>query len=183
LRATLSFFPAGCARRWRRIRVAGRSSTEGVAGGALHRQVPSVTSSPALTPQMTIAGSSDSGSYGCLAMILTDAHRHDDPGNRRQRRVPGSNEGRTMATQKRRQSQPRDPRPSCEGKRFDSPSFSGRGDCVLTSLLMGAPPGAAPVHPKRRLRFCADDAGVFDGGSRQTAMAAHWHKRRDTRMV
>jgi len=33
------------------------------------------------------------------------------------------------------------------------------------------------------LRFCADDAGVFNGGSRQTAMAAHWRKRRDTRMV
>ncbi len=40
---------------------------------------------------------------------------------------------------------------------------------------------------------CADDAGVpaeglakagvFDGGSRQTAMAAHWRKRRVTRLV
>jgi hypothetical protein len=29
LRATSSFFPAGCARRWRRIRVAGRSSLSG----------------------------------------------------------------------------------------------------------------------------------------------------------
>ena len=42
-----------------------------------------------------------------------------------------------MSAHKRRQGLPPIQRPSCEGKNFDSPSFSGRGDSVLTSLLMG----------------------------------------------
>jgi len=36
----------------------------GLAGGALHRQAPTLNSFPAFTPQMTIAGSWDPGPYG-----------------------------------------------------------------------------------------------------------------------
>jgi len=72
-----------------------------------------------------------------MVSARSDAHRHEDPGNR-PTAAPGSNEGRTMSAHKRRQGC-RDSAASCEDKRSDSPP-SGRGFC-LTSLLMGEADG------------------------------------------